>query len=226
MNKILRLFFLTFAVLSSSFLFSQSREYIRNAISKWGECRNVAITRYNGDLALYGNNGNARSGLPANLNRALDDLNSKREYIDDVQLTESGRYLVLYGNNGFIWNDIPYSLEQKIREFNSKGEVILTVSFNDNGDWIVITTDYYSSSDSRIQEWMRAGSESLGMIWTACVTDDAVVIVYENGYRFLGNVPQSLKNALNETKLDVYRLKIAGSSWFFADKNGNYRYSM
>jgi hypothetical protein len=63
-------------------------------------------------------------------------------------------------------------------------------------------------------------------LWAACVTEDAIVAVYADGYQFLGNVPQSLRNALNTTKLDVYRLKIAGTSWFFADKNGSYQYNM
>jgi hypothetical protein len=64
------------------------------------------------------------------------------------------------------------------------------------------------------------------MLWTACLTDDAAVAVFENGYSFMGNVPESLKNALRETSKDVYRLKIAGNSWFFADSDGNYEYNM
>lgn len=65
-----------------------------------------------------------------------------------------------------------------------------------------------------------------GGLWAVCVTDDAMVAVFERGYRFIGDVPYSLKTALQQTKLDVYRLKIAGSAWFFADKRGNYRYNM
>jgi len=64
------------------------------------------------------------------------------------------------------------------------------------------------------------------MLWAACITDDAAVAVYANGYSFMGNVPSSLKTALEKTKLDVFRLKIAGTSWFFADKDGEYEYSM
>jgi len=53
-----------------------------------------------------------------------------------------------------------------------------------------------------------------------------MVAVFAGGYKFFGNVPESLKTALKNTKLDVYRLKIAGDSWFFADKNGSYQYNM
>ncbi len=93
-----------------------SREYIRSAIREWGECRNVAITRTNGDIALYGRNGCARSNVPSGLSDAITELNNDNEYIDDIQLTESGRWLIIFGNNGLQWSRIPYSLERKLRE--------------------------------------------------------------------------------------------------------------
>ena len=225
-KRLLWLFVLLFTVFNASTGFAQSRQYIRDAIDRWGACRNVAITRYNGDLALYGTNGYAISDCPQGLVDALDSLHDDGEYIDDVQLTENGRWLVLYGDNGIKWNNIPYSLENKLREYNREQEVITSVTFNDDGDWIVITTNYFSCSDTSIQEWMREGLESYGKIWAACITDDALVVVYEDGYKVIGNIPDSLRRALRETSLNVYRLKIAGTSWFFADQNGRYQYSM
>ncbi len=211
----------TFTVYSQN-----SRQYIRDAIKGWGECRNVAITRTNGDIALYGRNGCARSNVPSGLNDALTELNNQKELIDDIQLTEAGRWLILYGNNGIRWNDIPYSLERKLREFNDNREVITSVTFNDDGDWIVITTEHISASDVRIQDWLAEGLNIYGGLWAACITDDCLVAVFERGYKFLGNVPEDLRTALRETNLDVYRLKIAGTAWFFADMNGRYRYNM
>jgi len=206
--------------------YGQGRTYIREQIRQKGECRNVAITKTNGDLMLYGRNGCARSGCPRSLDNAITELNNDKEYIDDVQLTEEGRWLILYGNNGFRWNNIPYSLERKLRDYNENNEVVYSATFNDAGEWIVITKKKYSSSDSRITEWLKEGEYNHGELWAACVTDDAMVAVYEKGYKFFGNVPETLKKALRETKLDVYRLKIAGTAWFFADIDGNYQYSM
>jgi hypothetical protein len=125
-----------------------------------------------------------------------------------------------------MWNNIPYSLEQKIREYNQKGEVITSVTFNDAGNWIVITTNYYSASHTDVLKWLEEGGNTYGQLWAACVTDDALVAVFEEGYKFIGNVPETLKKALMETSIDVYRLKIAGSAWFFADKYGRYNYNM
>jgi len=213
-------------LLISAASFGQGRSYIRQQISEKGQCRNVAITETNGDLMLYGQNGWAGTGLPSGLSSALNELNNKREYIDDVQLTERGRWLILWGDNGFRWSDIPYSLEQKLREYNNQNEVVTSVTFNDAGDWIIISQKYFAASDSRITEWLKDGNEKYGQLWAACVTNDALVVVYAKGYKYLGNVPESLKTALDKTRLDVYRLKIAGSAWFFADKNGNYDYTM
>ena len=117
-KRLLWLFVVLFTLFSTSTGFAQSRKYIRDAIDSWGSCRNVAITRYNGDLALYGSNGYAIADCPQGLTDAIDRLNDEGEYIDDVQLTENCRWLVLYGDNGIIWNNIPYSLENKLREFN------------------------------------------------------------------------------------------------------------
>lgn len=203
------------------------RAFVRNSIKKFGECRNVAITKSNGDLMLYGQNGwAANECCPSGLVETIKKLNNDGEFIDDVQLTENGAWLVIYGDNGLVWNNIPSSLEQKIREYNNKGEVINSITFNDEGEWIVITDERYCTSDGDATDWLSNGEKQYGELWAACLTDDGMVAVYEKGYQFLGNVPSSLKSSLQKTDLNVYRLKIAGDAWFFADKDGSYEYDM
>lgn len=213
-------------LISSLTIAQNSREYIRQNIKAKGSCRNVAITKTNGDLMLYGRNGYAYSACPQGLTNAISELNRDNEYIDEVQLTENGRWLILYGDNAFRYSNVPYGLEVKMKEFNGRGDIITTATFNDGGDWIIISTAYFAASSDRIQSWLKEGIEKYGSLWTACITDDAMVAVYDRGYKYSGNVPESLKQALKETSMDVYRLKIAGTSWFFADKNGSYRYNM
>ena len=204
----------------------RDRNYIKQQIANYGECRNVAITKSNGDLMLYAKNGYATSGCPDDLVDALDKLNDDEELIDDVQLTENGRWLILYGDNGFQWNNIPKDLEKALREYNSDGEVVTSVSFNDAGDWIIITTEHFSASDSEITKWLKDGQKRYGQIWTTCITDDAMVAVYENGYICEGDVPKTLEKALKKTSIDVYRLKIAGNAWFMSDGQKDYDYNM
>ena len=73
---------------------------------------------------------------------------------------------------------------------------------------------------------MAEGNKLYGRLWAACVTDDALIAVYEDGYQYLGNIPYTLEKALRETSIDVFRLKIAGTAWFFADTEGRFRYDM
>lgn len=48
-----------------------------------------------------------------------------------------------------------------------------------------------------------------------------------HGYKFLGNVPQKLKDALKASKYDVYRIKFTKEgSYFFADQEGHYTFWM
>ncbi len=202
------------------------RSFIRQQIKENNQCRNVAITKSNGDLMLYGKNGWAADGCPAGLTDAMNELNDKQQYIDDVQLTESGRWLILYGDNGFLWNNIPAGLEQTLREWNSNNEVITSVSFNDDGDWIAVSENYIRASEGEIQDWVAEGIDKFGVVWTTCVTDDAVIVVYENGFKYLGEIPPSLIDSLDTTDIDVYRLKIAGDAWFFSDGVGAFEYQM
>lgn len=205
----------------------RDRNYVKSLIKKWGTCKNVAITKTNGDVALYGTCGYAASNVPASLLNKLKELNKTNTLIDDVQLTESGKWCVLYGKNDATWTtNIPSSLAEKINDFHNQNYVVRSISFNDYGDWVIVSDEYYATSSTELTNWLKNGSNSWGRLWAVCVTDDAVVAVYKNGFCYRGNVPEDLKEALRSTSFDVFRLKISGTSWFFADTNGNYRYKM
>ena len=205
----------------------RDRNYVKNQIRKWGTCKNVAITKTNGDVALYGTCGYATSNVPAALSNKLRELNKANTLIDDVQLTESGKWCVLYGKNDATWTtNIPASLANKINDFHNKNYVVRSISFNDYGDWVIVSDEYYATSSTELTNWLKNGSNNWGRLWAVCITDDAAVAVFANGFCYKGNVPEDLKEALRSTTFDVYRLKISGISWFFADTNGNYRYKM
>lgn len=223
MKKLSALLLLAIVSISMS---AQNREFIRNEIQKYDECRNVAITEYNGDLMLYGKNGWAASGCPKSLTNALRELNNSGDFINDVQLTNNGAWLIVHGRNGIQWNDIPYSLERMLRQWNSNYEEITSVAFNDSGDWIAVSTEHIAASDAELQEWVAGGMEDYGGVWATCITEDAAIVVYENGYRFLGNVPVDLIRELDSVDFNVYRIKIAGTSWFMSDNESIYSYNM
>lgn len=212
----------------SLFAQSRGRNYIKQNISEWGGCRNVAITDTGGDLALNGKNDYAyTAGIPQALADALEKYHDDDDYIDDVQLTEDGEWLILVGKNGCQWSNIPSELESKLRQWNEAEETITSVTFNDDGDWIAVSTDHVASSSTDMDDWIKEGIETHGQLWAAHLTNDACVLYFENGYKFLGNVPQKLKDALKASKYDVYRIKFTKEgSYFFADQEGHYTFWM
>lgn len=206
---------------------AQDRQSLRELIAEIGECRNVAITETSANLLLYGTNGWMSQHCPKELNAAMHKLHDEGVFIDDVQLTNEGRWLILYGQNGFRWSDgIPSSLEDKIRAYNDNCKIVTSVTFNDSGHWIVISDDKYSASDGRILEWLAEGTEHKGRLWTACMTENAIVAVYEYGYKFWGDIPETLLKGLEDADFDVYRLKIAGDAWFISDGESNFNFYM
>lgn len=223
--SVLPVFVLLFVSLSAAAQ-PEDRDFIRQQIEKQGRCRNVAITKTNGDLMLYGKNGWAANGCPKALTAALDYLNETDEFIDEVQLTEEGKWVIIYGDNGLRYDGIPEDLEDALLECVIDDEVIHSVTFNDAGEWVLITGSFVQSSDDDLTEYILDGQEEFGAVWTACMTDDAMVVVYSKGFQTLGEIPESLKKALSETDIDVFRLKIAGESWFFSDGEDEYDYLM
>lgn len=185
------------------------------------------MTLTGGDVALQRINGYAAQGAPIAMTNKLEELNGKNELIDDIVLTESGSWLILWGNNGISSYGTPPSLYSKLSKWNDENEVITSVTFNDNGDWIAITKTKYSASSQKIMNYIKEGERKHGEFWAAHLTNDGLVLCFERGYSFLGNVPNNLKTKLSETKLNVFRIKfLSDGSYFIADFDGRYAYNM
>ncbi len=178
-----------------------------------------------GGVALYQKNGYADLNVPSAMAKRLKELNEAGELIDDVQLTENGKWLILWGNNGINWFGLPSDLEAVLKKLNAKNAVINSVTFNDKNEWIVITSDEIEYSSEENHERIAKGMEEYGALWAAHLTEDGLVLCYENGYQYFGNVPDALRKRLAETKLDVFRIKfLSTGAYFFADHDGNYAY--
>ncbi len=113
-----------------------------------------------------------------------------------------------------------------MREYNADNDVILSVAFNDNDDWIIIGEKISASSD-KIMRYIKEGMDKYGGLWAACLTNDGLALVYENGFRFWGDVPEALKLKLKTVNFDVYKLKFTSDgAYFIADKKGHFAYRM
>jgi len=203
------------------------RKFLRDKINEWGECKNVAMTLTGGDVAIYKTNGWAAQGAPKEMTDKLKELHDKNKLIDDIVLTESGSWLILWGTNGISSYGTPDGLYPKLKRWNEENEVITSVTFNDHGDWIAITKTKYSASSKKVLSYIKEGEAEFGEFWAAHLTNDGLVLCYEKGYKFLGNVPDNLKKKLKDTKINVFRIKFLNDgSYFIADFEGNFAYNM
>lgn len=218
------LFFLLVAL--SAQTQAQTRAFLRNKITEWGECKSVAITKHGGDLAIYGKNGWAKTGnVPSGLIDEIRSKNSRGETLQDVVVTEDGSWLLLYGENGMSWGGLTDDLTKVLREYNRRAEVITSVAFNDSGDWLVVGEQHWTCSSTELTDFIKAGAQSFGNVWTAHFNDDGLVVVYDKGIKYDGEVPENVIDALNEVEFDVYRFKfLPDGSYFMADRKGSYKY--
>ena len=160
----------------------RDRNYVKNAIKRWGSCKNVAITKTNGDVALSGRNGYVASNVPTELLNKLKELNKSNLLIDDVQLTESGRWCVLYGKNDATWtNNIPANLASKIREFHSSNYMVRSISFNDYGDWVIVSDEYYATSSRTVHSIpkQKMAGQSARRVWLNQGLSTSSAIIYK-----------------------------------------------
>lgn len=205
----------------------KNRSEIASAIRGWGKCRLVAITEMNGDVAINGGNGYNSNGLPAAMLNDLKEIRDMKEVIQDISLTERGEYVIIYGNNGIrCSNDIPNAMYEVLKRMNNDREKITSAVLNDDGDWIVVSEDSFNASSSELQNMMKEGISQYGGIYSACLTNKGYIIVYEKGYKSGGDLPSTLGDAIGKTTINVYTIKVAGDSWFFADKEGRYQMSL
>ena len=202
---------------------ARDRAYINNCIRMWGICRNVAITDKGGDVALIGSNKCAYDRIPRDLAKNIDNLNDSAYYIHDIQLTEKGRWFIRYGNGLLRWHNIPVMLKNCLYQLLADRQTIKSVTFNDNSEWIVICeSGIVRSSFIKMEDWVEAGSQKYGELRFAQINNEGMILAFERGYFYLGNVSQKLKDALREADFDVTVIKFTPEgAYFFGDQKGN-----
>ncbi len=201
---------------------ARDRYYINNCIRSWGNCRNVAITDKGGDIA-FGPEKYAYDKIPSELAKNIDNMNDSAYFINDIQLTEKGRWLIHYADGLLRWHRIPSMLKTTIYELIANGHTIKSVTFNDNSDWIVLTDKgEVRSSFIQMDDWVKDGTAKYGKLRFAQINNEGMILAFERGYMYVGNVSQKLKDELREAKFDVTVIKFTPEgAFFFGDQKGN-----
>ncbi len=214
-----------FLVTSLSCL-AQDFSQLKSTIDNTGSCRIACITNSGACFMVAGPNGSARYNCPTELNNAFQNINSAGHTIVDAQITEQGAWVVLYGANGYATSGVPQSLNNKFKELNAGGYTFLSVAINDLDEWVVVTTTNISFSDNDLRNAIMEDTGSYGGVGSVCLNDDAMVVVYQNGYSTYGEVPSRLSNALSSSGINAFNITLAGDKWVICDANGSYSYYM
>ena len=207
---------------------SGSRKYIKDFIDEAGGCRIAAITSKGADIAISHKNGYAFcNNCPSALASAIKEIRTKDYRINDVSLTDAGKWVVIYGGNGVRKNGIPDAMCDTLKRFNENNEEIYCAALNDVGDWVVISDKHYKASSTELMDWLSNVQREYGKLLYVSLTDDAKIAVFDGGYSFVGNYPKDMREAIKRSDFNPKVVKMAGDSWFFADEKGSrYNYSM
>ena len=208
--------------------YSGKRKYIKEFIDEQGGCRIATITKKGGDIAISGKSNWAHCNrCPSGLAKAVKAIDEKSWRINDVCLTESGKWVVIYGGNGFMQENIPQEMYNTIKSYHDNDEEIYCASLNDVGDWVVISDKHYHTSSGKLMDWLRNVQSEYGKLLYVSLTDDAKIAVFDGGYSYVGNYPKDMREAIKRSDFKPKVVKMAGDSWFFADETGSrFNYSM
>lgn len=208
----------------------KSRSEIRNSISKWGQCKDGCITNSYGSVVLYSSNGYSYCGnCPQQLTTALKDKNNNGVVLNDVTITDQGKWLLIFDNNNFIGQNIPQSMQTQLNSiFNAiPNDTIQSASFNDANEWVIVTSKYFYTSSEDFTNILRKNIESYGKINTVSIFNDGCIACYKSGFYSLGNVPSIVISAANSFKIHPYIVKFDNcGNYLICTKNGNYSYNL
>lgn len=213
--------------LFTGFIFAQSKNanYIHSVLEDWQSCKTGALTDNSGYVAVSKYNMSVWAGVPRDLSDYLKNVTGR---IDDICLTENGRWIVVGDEIQTGGGGVSNSLWNVIRNFVGQGDRITCVTFNDYDEWIVITDKHLQASNQTIQDNLVSTSRKYGFIKSACLSNNAYVIVASDGYFKHGKIPSGLENYLdNNATSDTAYVKFSdGGSWLICTETQAYHYEL
>lgn len=200
--------------------------YIHEELNKIQRCKNMALTRNQGMVVLYGTNGFIPSGIPNTLYDKLKDFNNRGLVVDDICLTENGSWFIV--GDQLSGYGVPADISTKIDEMVNNQERITCVSFNDRGRGVVISDKSFWANDRDLYNYLVSLSTEYGYINSVCITNKGMIACLNGGYGSNGTVPDTLLNYLDRELSDHIGtpryIKFSDwGDWFVADSYENYQ---
>ena len=203
-------------------MYAQDRSHIKNDISRWGRCLNVALTQTRGNVAMDGTRA-SWANIPNELHTELQGQVNRGSRIWDVHITESGAWVMVTSTTVISSRGVPTEFQNTHMRMSREGNNVLAASFNCHGQWIIIGERTWSSSNAEFA-WIQSGANQHGNPVSACFTNEGLVVVFQRGIIGAGTYPAGMWAAARDYGGGV--AKFAGNSWFVADRNGSFSFSM
>ena len=208
----------------------KSRSEIRNSISEWGECKGGCITNNCGSVALYSANGYSYCGnCPQQLVIALKEKNGEGLSLNDVTITDQGKWLLIFDNNKFIGQDVPQGMQTQLNAIynTTPADTIQSASFNDASEWAIVTRKYIYTSSENFTSILRKNINSYGRLNTVSIFNGGFVACYKSGSFCFGNVPAVVNSAIQSFKYYPYIVKFDDcGNYLICTRTGGYSYNL
>lgn len=208
----------------------QGFNFLREQIGKWKELRNGTLAEGSGaGVVLYGNNGYAYTrNTPDALKNAIVEQNKANKNIEDVCVTEQGKFSIIFDNYGYqISGGCPQEFLNALNLYNARREKIVSVALDDNGRWAVVGENNFNSAMSIFSD-IKAAINKYGRLYSVSLTNSgAFVVCCERGVYWNNMVPNNVIDEIKKANFGVRYVKFtANGKFIITDGNTTARYNM
>lgn len=196
---------------------------------KWNELRNGTLAERSGaGVVIYGNNGYAYTGsTPEALKNKIVELNKANVKIDDVCVTENGRYCLIWGDNGYAAKG-PQEFLNILEDFNHRKETIRSVALTDGGAWAIVGETNTSCANTTLLQFVNDARNKYGTIYSISLSNmGAIVVCCERGVAWNNMVSNNVVDEIKKANFSVRFVKFSTNGKFIiTDGDKTSRYNM
>lgn len=179
-------------------------------------------------VVIYGNNGYAYTGRTTDaLKNKIVELNKANSKIDDVCVTDNGRYCLIWGDNGYAASG-PTEFLNKLEDFNHRKETIRSVALTDGGTWAIVGETNTSCANTTLLQFVIGARDKYGTIYSISLFNmGAIVVCCERGVAWNNMVPNKVIEEIKNANFSVRYVKFTTNGKFIiTDGDKTSRYNM
>lgn len=200
MKRLLNIYLFLAMIMACSEVSAQTYDLspVRNAISRWQALRGCAFGESRGVLAWYGTNGYQCASIYNQISNIIEEINSKKRYIDYVSLADNGNYVII-SNNGNTWHACgPTEFFNALNETANNGGIKSATIDQFNCYFILGRNGSVKTNNDSWRTFYNTKKQSMGGGRSAWSSGGALVVCFDKGVDFIGTVPTVFYNKIKE----------------------------